>query len=302
MTSFATAAAPATTGDPDALTPESILEMAPEALVALDGGGTAVFANRAAHHLGDRAPELGAALRGEVPLRRMLLDLGRVDDDVRQGGESDVPLTVTCAFETTSLETLWVSAKLGARQQDGTEPGSLVCSLRDITGERAREEALTHYALHDPLTGLPNRRLLDEHLQLAVARARRGEHCVGVLFLDLNGLKRVNDTLGHQVGDELLIEFATRVSGAVRASDPVGRLTDWRSMVGRQGGDEFVVVLTDLGSDPAEIMRAVTSRLERALHDPLVVAGRELSLSAAVGSDARTLLERANSAMRQMKS
>ena len=163
--------------------------------------------------------------------------------------------------------------------------------------------------MHDALTGLPNLRLVREHFELALARARRGEQGVGVLFLDLNGLKRVNDELGHAVGDALLIEFAKRLTGAVRACDPVGRLSDPPSLVGRQGGDEFVVILTDLADEAEAIMLAVCRRLEEALREPFAHGPHEIKIAAAIGgasypkdgSDAGALLERANASMRQSK-
>ena len=109
----------------------------------------------------------------------------------------------------------------------------------DITKQKEAELALQHMAYHDTLTGLPNRAMFEEHLDLAVARARRYDRSVAVLFMDLDGFKDVNDTMGHAAGDELLCEVSTRLRQATRDTDLVARL----------GGDEFLVLLADLPDD-----------------------------------------------------
>lgn len=130
---------------------------------------------------------------------------------------------------------------------------------------------LQHRSLHDPLTGLPNRALLEELLGQAVARARRSHHVAAVLFVDLDGFKAVNDTYGHQVGDELLRAVAIRLTGVLRPGDTLGRL----------GGDEFVVLCEDLlGVADAEL---VARRITTALGDPFDVADRRVAVSASVG-------------------
>ncbi|WP_433086248.1 diguanylate cyclase domain-containing protein [Dactylosporangium sp. CA-052675] len=130
---------------------------------------------------------------------------------------------------------------------------------------------LTVRALHDPLTGLANRRLIGERLVQALARARRSGRRVGVLLIDLNGFKPVNDTLGHGAGDELLRAVAGRLTHCVRLEDTVGRL----------GGDEFVVVAEDL-PDLAAAVR-IAQRVVEAVGAPIVVDGHRLPASASVG-------------------
>ncbi|GAA3303805.1 sensor domain-containing diguanylate cyclase [Dactylosporangium vinaceum] len=151
---------------------------------------------------------------------------------------------------------------------------------------------LTRRALHDPLTGLGNRALIGERMVQALARARRTGSRVGVLLIDLNGFKPINDTLGHEAGDELLRAVAGRLTHCVRLEDTVGRL----------GGDEFVVVLEDL-PDLAAAAR-VAERVVEAVAKPIVVDGHELPASASVGvaisNDASLpdeLLRQADSAM-----
>jgi diguanylate cyclase (GGDEF)-like protein/PAS domain S-box-containing protein len=181
--------------------------------------------------------------------------------------------------------------------------------LIDITDRKQLESKLIHDALHDPLTGLANRRLIDAHLDLALARAHRGEHTVGLLFLDLDGFKQVNEEFGHKAGDAVLAEFAERLTRAVRASDPVGRASDPATLVSRPGGDEFMVILSDLAPDPGASIAVVANRIRTALEEPFDVGGGTLKIGVSIGAaeypldgrDAQTLIERANGVMRSAK-
>ena len=153
-------------------------------------------------------------------------------------------------------------------------------------------EQFTRDALHDPLTKLPNRTLLLDRLGLALSRAGRLGSLVAVLFLDLDGFKAVNDSLGHAAGDELLIQVAERVRGCLRPADTVARL----------GGDEFGILLEDV-SDATEV-HAVADRILDALRVPMTVQGKELVTGASIGvvlgasgEGAGDLLRRADLAM-----
>ena len=115
-------------------------------------------------------------------------------------------------------------------------------TLRDVTEQRQLEEELKHQAFHDALTGLPNRLLFQDRIGAAVAAARRDGTTAGVLFVDLDDFKVVNDTMGHGVGDELLVAAAARLAGLVRESDTAARL----------GGDEFALLI-DNAADPAAV-------------------------------------------------
>ena len=136
---------------------------------------------------------------------------------------------------------------------------------------RELAEQLTHRAFHDPLTGLPNRVLFEERLEQAVARARRNGTTVALVAMDLDRFKQINDTLGHEAGDELLQQFAARIRGSLRETDPVARV----------GGDEFMVVLPDLADPkgPATVAR----KLVEAMKAPFALAGREIPMSASIG-------------------
>jgi diguanylate cyclase (GGDEF)-like protein/PAS domain S-box-containing protein len=175
-------------------------------------------------------------------------------------------------------------------------PGYYFVQVRDITDRKRAEEALAHQALHDDLTRLPNRLLLVDRLSHSLARAERTSSHVAVLFLDLDRFKLVNDSLGHVVGDQLLVEVALRLATSIRASDTVARF----------GGDEFVIVREDVH----DVSEAVdfAERILATLHEPIPLSGRELyattSLGIAIGDDgssAEQLLRDADAAMYRAK-
>jgi len=143
---------------------------------------------------------------------------------------------------------------------------------RDVTERRRAAEELTHQATHDALTDLPNRTLLLDEIEDALAAARAHGTLLAVLFLDLDRFKGVNDSLGHDAGDELLIEAARRIAGVLRPGDLVARL----------GGDEFVVVCRDV--DDEQQATAIAQRITTALEaTPVVIGTHELSVTASVG-------------------
>lgn len=171
-------------------------------------------------------------------------------------------------------------------------PDLLSVQLIDATANREAEMRLVDLALRDGLTGSANRVLLDERLERALADARRSDRAVGLIFLDLDGLKPVNDSYGHLVGDRLLIELADRLTAAVREVDTVARV----------GGDEFVVLAPDLGH--ASDLAAVVERIREALDVAVPVDGVAHRLAASIGAvmgrgddTARDLLQAADEAM-----
>jgi diguanylate cyclase (GGDEF)-like protein/PAS domain S-box-containing protein len=168
----------------------------------------------------------------------------------------------------------------------------------DITELKEHERKLEHFALYDPLTGLPNRVFLADRMHQAMAHCRRYHEVVGVVYLDLDAFKAVNDNHGHDVGDELLGEIAKRMKGVLREGDTLARL----------GGDEFVAVLLDLESP--EVSVTVIERLLAAVAEPVEVGPLTLQVSASIGVtffpqpeevDADQLLRQADQAMYQAK-
>src|SRR5207253_2633039 len=146
----------------------------------------------------------------------------------------------------------------------------VVLNARDVTERMKLEEQLTHQAFHDSLTGLPNRALFRDRLDQALARAKRSGELVAVLLADLDGFKQVNDTLGHDAGDQLLQEVGRRFKHVVRDSDTVARF----------GGDEFALLLEYVTE--REVL-ALAERLLDGVGRPVVIAGREVSLGASIG-------------------
>jgi diguanylate cyclase (GGDEF)-like protein/PAS domain S-box-containing protein len=170
-------------------------------------------------------------------------------------------------------------------------------SFTDISEQKAAEDKINHLAHHDTLTGLPNRYKLHGRLVQAIASARRDGVHLAVLFLDMDGFKNINDTLGHHVGDGLLREVANRLADNVRASDVVARL----------GGDEFVAVLTDVEAPAAG---RVADKIRQALAQPYRIDGHELHSAASIGiaifpedgDNGEVLMQNADTAMYNAKS
>jgi diguanylate cyclase (GGDEF)-like protein/PAS domain S-box-containing protein len=146
----------------------------------------------------------------------------------------------------------------------------VVLNTRDVTERVELEEELTRQAFHDSLTGLPNRALFRDRLDQALARSARSDEAVSVLLVDLDGFKQVNDTLGHDAGDQLLQQVAERFEHAIRPGDTVARF----------GGDEFALLLEG-ATEPAAVV--VADRLLTSLSEPVSIAGRDLALGASIG-------------------
>lgn len=170
--------------------------------------------------------------------------------------------------------------------------------ITDISGRKANEKQIEFLAYHDPLTGLPNRLLLKDRFERALAHAKRAGLRVGLLFIDLDRFKSINDTLGHDIGDEFLKEISTRVIQSVRDTDTVSR----------QGGDEFLVVLSNLHhpDDATPILRKLIERMREPFHINEQEIGTSASMGISIfpedGTDFETLLKKADIAMYQAKS
>ncbi len=170
--------------------------------------------------------------------------------------------------------------------------------VRDITERKRVEAKLIQLAQYDALTGLPNRALFMDRLASATLRANRGKSALAVLFLDLDGFKKINDTLGHHSGDELLRRFGERLCQAVRKTDTVARLA----------GDEFTIILEEL-SDPQKDTRAVADKIIASMHHPFELADGSVSVTTSIGMTIHTggaanvdeLLRRADDAMYRAK-
>ncbi len=167
----------------------------------------------------------------------------------------------------------------------------------DITERKAAEEQLKYIASHDSLTDLPNRALFNDRVNHAISLAKRNRQRIAVMFLDLDNFKMVNDTLGHEKGDELLIEVAQRITKCLRKSDTVARI----------GGDEFAFVLENIHS-PQDITQII-SKISGAISAPIIIGGQIWNITPSIGitlfpedgEDAETLLKKADIAMYAVK-
>ncbi len=180
--------------------------------------------------------------------------------------------------------------------KEGRVTGAVIV-FRDVSVAQAMAQQMTHSAKHDFLTGLPNRMLLNDRIGQAIASGRRHAKQVAVLFLDLDGFKHINDSLGHPVGDKLLQSVAERLVDCVRGADTVSR----------QGGDEFVILLSDLSQpEDAAIM---AGRVLRAIAEPHSIDQHDLHVTTSIGvsvypddgENAESLIKNADTAMYQAK-
>jgi diguanylate cyclase (GGDEF)-like protein/PAS domain S-box-containing protein len=191
---------------------------------------------------------------------------------------------------------IWLAARV-VNLLDDPDVRGVVVNLHDISDRKRAEEELSHQAFHDALTGLANRALFRDRLDHALERNAGTGTDPAVIFMDLDGFKNVNDSLGHDVGDELLREVAARLTTAVRRGDTVGRL----------GGDEFAILI-EQSNRPLDEATAMADRVLQVLRDPVRLGARTITVSASVGiavgdgmSDSTGLLRDADVAMYQSK-
>jgi len=283
-----------------------VLEAAPDALVLIHEDGDIVLVNEPAERLfGYRRDELlGRPVQILVPWSYRAahaMQLARYRDEWRRrplrggpelfglrkdGTEFPVEVTLSPLASPKGLLVILAIRDISARKRVEAE-------RRHLVRERALYAAISRLARHDALTGLANRALLNDRLTSAIASADRHGDKVGVAFLDLDRFKHVNDSLGHAVGDRLLRSVASRLTGAVRASDTVSR----------QGGDEFVILLSEVRHREDVVVAA--GKIVAALAQPHQVDGQDLYVTASLGiavydedgADVHTLIKNADVAM-----
>ncbi len=251
-----------------------LLDNLEEGIVACDAAGRVTLVNPASRRffgIPDAEDPTGLALSTEG-MRQL--------DGTAMAPEEN-PLVRALAGESVREAQLIVEGRAGERRtvaanaqalrdDDGNELGAVV-ALHDVTEHKRNEERLAELALHDPLTGVANRLLLDDRVRRALERLRRSGGGVGVFLLDLDDFKVVNDVHGHDVGDEILRAVARRLMATTRPEDTVARL----------GGDEFVVVC-EVSGGPDEV-RTIAERIEGALADPYPLGNATLAVGASVG-------------------
>ena len=191
----------------------------------------------------------------------------------------------------------FIEASVSLQKDSSDKPIGFRGIIRDITERKQIEQQLNHIATHDTLTGLPNRMLFIDRLEVALAQSKRNRHKLAVMMLDLDHFKDINDTLGHMVGDQLLKEVGYRLSGLLRQNDTVARL----------GGDEFIVLLSDL--ERMEDVIRVAKIVLKAFGQPFVCGNHKLTSSTSIGiavypddgEDIDSLLKKSDVAMYSVK-
>ncbi len=277
-----------------------VMQKSPNAILISDADNRIIAVNHAFTHITGYLPE---EVRGKNPA---LLSSGRHDKTFYQALWSDLLQNGAWSGE------IWDKRKDGThypkwlaihalRTADSNAIEHFLAIFSDISDRKQAEDRIQHMAHHDPLTDLPNRLLLSDRLNSALARSRREETCLALLFLDLDDFKQVNDSLGHAVGDRLLIEIAERLRDVARASDTVCRL----------GGDEFVMVMEGFRHplDVEGLARKIVDILDcpvevevgSNVHWLHVTASVGVALAPADGEDAETLMRHADMAMYHAK-
>lgn len=180
----------------------------------------------------------------------------------------------------------------------------------ELTERKRAEEQITHMAYYDHLTQLPNRLLFKDRLHQAISHAKRSEEKTAVLFIDLDNFKRINDTLGHRIGDLLLTEVAGRLAASTRKTDTITRNVagPFGITVARLGGDEFTILLSEI-KDPVSDIRKFVHRTRRMLAKPFLLEGHEIFMTVSIGifvypydgEDIESLLKNADIAMYHAK-
>lgn len=286
-----------------------LVEYSPDIIYTLDPEGCFVFLNR-------RIESLLGYNRGELIGKHYSLIVHPMDLEQARSAfaERRVGLRATTnqeirlrcrnldvrSFENRTIVAMLSSQGIYQQEIDEGDAKRFVGTagvLRDITERKHAEETISYQTYHDLLTGLPNRVLFRDRLNLAISQARRRGEVVGLMYIDLDRFKLVNDTHGQLEGDELLKSFARRVRECLRAGDTMSR----------QSGDEFTILLPDIAD--AEAVRTIAEKITAALKTPFTVGGRDFRCTASIGiavfpDDAETpdhLLRDADIAMCQVK-
>lgn len=245
---------------------DSLMEAAGDAVFRLSPGAAILYASkRAAGLIGSRYALEGRALMALVHEE----DRAAIVHAIAQVIECSAPRKACVRLQTESAA-VWIELQFTAYPVAGAPPEILAVG-RDVSAQQATEERLRHMATHDALTGLPNRSLLSDRIRMAIAQARRVNRGFSLLALDLDGFKKVNDALGHPVGDALLRIAAGRLTETLRDVDTLARV----------GGDEFVAVLP--GAKAESEIHVISRRMIAAMQQPFEIQGHTLYVGTSIG-------------------
>jgi len=247
-----------------------LMAHAPHGIALLDGDGNFIEVNGALCELLGYPPE---ALKGRN-FRDFTHadDLPAADNLLAQISNSEsTHLRYEKRYQHRDGSTIWVEVNLSAQHDDNGNTSLLVAHIQDLTARKNEETEIRRQVFTDPLTGLPNRRMFMDRLELTWNQAQRHDRSFAIIYLDLDDFKPINDRLGHAAGDALLIEVARRLIDCTRASDTVARI----------GGDEFVVLLAEISerSAPGRIAEKILHKLS----EPVDANGHPLSVRASLG-------------------
>ena len=270
---------------------KALTESAMDIVTVLDPDGVILYQSPSVKHLLGHDPgemigrsQFDLIHRDDVaPMRAMFQEL-----IVR--GEMPQPIEFRVKTKTGSWRTL---ESIGKNCLNIAEVRGIIVNTRDVTERKAIQQRMQHLAYHDALTDLPNRSLMQDRISQAISRAERSTKQFGVMFIDIDNFKNINDTLGHDVGDEMLRQVAKRLTDSVRTHDTIAR----------QGGDEFIVLLDQLQGHQGATR--VAQKILDALRAAFSVGGADQHVSGSIGialfpddgHDAPTLLKNADTAM-----
>jgi diguanylate cyclase (GGDEF)-like protein/PAS domain S-box-containing protein len=250
----------------------TVLDNVADLIVALDADGMATYVSPSSWEILGRTPEELAGGRA--------LDIVHSEDQEMAGALLDLALNAPGQRVSGELRAIAADSTIrilsgSATCLDGDHEGAkVVIGLHDVTAQKRMEEELAHRAMHDEMTGLPNRALVRDRCGQMLARSERSGNMMAALFVDLDGFKSVNDTFGHAAGDALLVAVSARMSAAIRASDTVGRI----------GGDEFVILTEGDATGPGP--EPVAERILDLMREPFHLEGivdAPLFITASIG-------------------
>ncbi|MDF2181094.1 EAL domain-containing protein [Neptuniibacter sp. CAU 1671] len=265
------------------------LEQSPVAVILMDSNCRVTYVNSAYTRQSGYDPEL---ILGDTPAF-MFDDNGDIAEPIQDAVSAGQSWSGEISSQSREGAVVWEYLIVSPVQDDDGTLTHYLAVMEDITLRKRQEDRLWFQAHYDELTGLPNRMLVLDRLQQMIKEGERTQEQIAVLFLDMDDFKKINDSMGHDVGDKALREAASRLRAAVRAGDTVGRL----------GGDEFIVLANRMNS--ADGVPVIASHILQGFQEPFNLDGRAISLTASVGvalypDDGQTpseLLKNADSAM-----
>ena len=275
---------------------KALTESAMDIVTVLDVNGVIVYQSPSvAHLLGHEPGDMIGLSQFDIIHRDDVEPMRDMFRELIAHGEMKRPLE----FRVRNSAGIWRTLEsVGKNCLDIPAIGGIIVNTRDVTDRKAIQERIQHLAYHDALTGLPNRLLMQDRISQAISRAGRSEKRFAVMFIDIDNFKNINDSLGHDAGDDLLRQVAKRLTESVRSHDTIAR----------QGGDEFIVLLDQLEGHQGATR--VAQKILDALRAAFLVGGADQHVSGSIGvalypedgHDAPTLLKNADTAMFHGKS